>query len=198
MYSIRMYMYNVYTYMCVCVCECVSVCDILTSRVMEKMEWCVYVCVCVWVWVCECVSVWCTDLQGEGEDGMGARGVFVQRPLSNGSVGLPLHRTTDRHTMYTQTECQIWSFINHLGPRAQIYATVRFYTNSYIPRITQASVAKLPPTFMRDLCTLILLPFHRINRLIKFVTRSGKIRHFGLIYIMRIPHVKFYHPQYWQ
>ena len=41
----------------------------------------------------------------------------------------------------------------------------RFYTSSYIPAFTWASLAKLLPTFLRDLCTLILQPFHRINRL---------------------------------
>ena len=60
---------------------------------------------------------------------------------------------------------------NHLGSRAQICATYVPYVNEFthVSTLTTtwdySSLAKLPSTFLRDLCTLILLPFQHINRL---------------------------------
>ena len=61
-------------------------------------------------------------------------------------------------------------FFNHLGPRTQNCATyvnefthVSTLTASYLGLLKP--LAKLPPNFLRNLCTLILLHFHRINGL---------------------------------
>ena len=61
---------------------------------------------------------------------------------------------------------------NPLGPRGQIWDTYVPCVNEFtrVSTLTatwdySASLAKLQPTFLGDLCTLILLPFQRINRI---------------------------------